>query len=172
MVPTQNLGHQKCGSVEKLQADLEVAAKRDERARGRELKRVAGERERQLWEEIESKKQIIDEPGVKVIDISFDFESVVGTKLSNTGFVLHLLRSKYKFSISACVGAVLRNLKSLIEILYCFIEVGFHFPSGFKVNIADTRVFHLVCGTGKYQRALNLRKAKPSIDLCPGLKVK
>ena len=40
------------------------------------------------------KKQIIDEPGVKVIDISFDFESVVGTKLSNTGFVLHLLRSK------------------------------------------------------------------------------
>ena len=94
LVPTQNLGHQKCGSVEKLQADLEVAAKRDERARGRELKRVAGERERQLWEEIESKKQIIDEPGVKVIDISFDFESVVGTKLSNTGFVLHLLRSK------------------------------------------------------------------------------
>ena len=73
LVPTQNLGHQKCGSVEKLQADLEVAAKRDERARGRELKRVAGERERQLWEEIESKKQIIDEPGVKVIDISFDF---------------------------------------------------------------------------------------------------
>ena len=58
------------------------------------MKRIAGERERPLWEEIESKKQIIDEPGVKVIDISFDFESVVGTKLSNTGFVLHLLRSK------------------------------------------------------------------------------
>ena len=67
---------------------------------------------------------------------------------------------------------VLRNLKSLIEILYRFIEVGFHFLSGFKVNIADTRVFHLVCGTGKYQRALNLRKGKPSIDRCPGLKVK
>ena len=32
LIPTQNLGHQKCGSVEKLQADLEVAAKRDERA--------------------------------------------------------------------------------------------------------------------------------------------
>ena len=61
MVPTQNLGHQKFGSVEKLQADLEVAAKRDERARGRELKRAAGvKRERHLWEEIESKKQIID----------------------------------------------------------------------------------------------------------------
>ena len=60
MVPTQNLGHQKRGSVETLQADLEVAAKRDERARGRELKRAAGERERQLWEEIESKIQIID----------------------------------------------------------------------------------------------------------------
>ena len=85
-----DLGHQKCGSVEKLQANLEAAAKRDcERARDRELKRVAGERERQLWEEIESKKQIIDEPGVKVIDISFYVESVVGTKLSNTGFVLH-----------------------------------------------------------------------------------
>ena len=90
LIPTQNLGHQKCGSVEKLQANLEAAAKRDcERARDRELKRVAGERERQLWEEIESKKQIIDEPGVKVIDISFYVESVVGTKLSNTGFVLH-----------------------------------------------------------------------------------
>ena len=90
MVPTQNLGHQKCGSVEKLQANLEVAAKRDcERARDREQKRVTGERERQLWEEIESKKQIIDEPVVKVIDISFYVESVVGTKLSNTGFVLH-----------------------------------------------------------------------------------
>ena len=58
------------------------------------MKLVAGERERPLWEEIESKKQIIDEPGVKVIDISFDFESVVGTKLGNTGFVLHLLRPK------------------------------------------------------------------------------
>ena len=67
---------------------------------------------------------------------------------------------------------VLRNLKSLIEILYRFIKVGFHFLSGFKVNIADTRVFHLVCGTGKYQRALNLRTGKPSINLCPGFKVK
>ena len=61
-VPTQNLGHRKCGSVEKLQADLEVATKRDERARGRELKRVAGERERQLREEIESKdKNLINQ---------------------------------------------------------------------------------------------------------------
>ena len=77
MLPTQNLGHQYCVSFEKLQAYLEVAAKRVERARGRELKRVAGERERQLREEIESKKQIIDEPGVKVIDISFDVESAV-----------------------------------------------------------------------------------------------
>ena len=34
-VTTQHLGHQNCGSVEKLQADLEVATKRDERARGR-----------------------------------------------------------------------------------------------------------------------------------------
>ena len=67
---------------------------------------------------------------------------------------------------------VLRNLKSLIEILYRFIKVSFHFLSGFKVNIADTRVLHLVCGTWKYQRALKLRTGKLSIDLCPGLKVK
>ena len=91
---SQNLGHQKCGSFEKLQADLKVVAKRDERARGRELKPFAGECKRQLWEEIESKEQIIDEPGVKVNDISFDVESAGGTKLSNTGFVLLLLRSK------------------------------------------------------------------------------
>ena len=103
MVPTQNLGHQKCGSVEKLQADLEVAAKRDERARGRELKRVAGERERQLREEIESKKQIIDEPGVKISDISFEVESAGGTKLSNTGFVLHLLRSNFLFPLASAL---------------------------------------------------------------------
>ena len=43
---------------------------------------------------VESKEQIIDEPGVKVIDISFDVESAGGTKLSNIGFVSHLLRSK------------------------------------------------------------------------------
>ena len=42
-VPTQNLGHKKCDSGEKLQ-NLEAAAKRDERARDRELKqRVAVE---------------------------------------------------------------------------------------------------------------------------------
>ena len=67
---------------------------------------------------------------------------------------------------------VLRNLKSLIDILYRFIKVSLHFLSGFKANIADTRVFHLVCGTGKNQRALKLRTGKLSIDLCPGLKVK
>ena len=67
---------------------------------------------------------------------------------------------------------VLRNPKSLIEILHRFIEVDFQFFSGLKVNIADTRVFHHVCGTGMYQRALNLRTRKPSIDLSPGLKVK
>ena len=104
LLPTQNLGHQYCVSFEKLQAYLEVAAKRVERARGRELKRVAGERERQLREEIESKKQIIDEPGVKVIDISFDVESAGGTKLSNTGFVLHLLRSNFLFPLASALA--------------------------------------------------------------------
>ena len=68
------------------------------------MKRVAGERERQLREEIESKKQIIDEPGVKVIDISFDVESAGGTKLSNTGFVLYLLRSNFLFPLASALA--------------------------------------------------------------------
>ena len=84
-VPTQNLGHDKYDSAEKLQADSEVAAKRDERARDRERKRVA-EEERRLREEIEAKKQKVNEPGAKVMDISFDFDSAmeVGTD-SETG---------------------------------------------------------------------------------------
>ena len=45
-VPTQNLGHNKCDSAQEVQVQLEAAAKRDERARDRELKRVAAERER------------------------------------------------------------------------------------------------------------------------------
>ena len=79
-VPTQNLGHDKYDS-----ADSEVAAKRDERARDRERKRVA-EEERRLREEIEAKKQKVNEPGAKVMDISFDFDSAmeVGTD-SETG---------------------------------------------------------------------------------------
>ena len=123
----------------------------------------------------------------KAIDISFDVESVVGTKLSNTGPCFAVAEVKIKvFHFRLCrrwhlrflKGAfsedfrVVRNLKSLTEILYRFIDVSFQFLSRFKVNIADTRVFHLVCGTGKYQRALNLRTGKPSINLCPGLKVK
>ena len=66
----QNLGRQICGSVEELQVDLEVATKRDERARARDLKRVAGERERQLQEEIESKKQKLDKPGERLSTFS------------------------------------------------------------------------------------------------------
>ena len=56
-VPTQNLGHKKCDSGEKLQ-NLEAAAKRDERARDRELKRVAVECEieKQFREETKRKK--------------------------------------------------------------------------------------------------------------------
>ena len=105
LLPTQNLGHQLCVSFEKLQAYLEVAAKRDERARGRELKRVAGERERQLREEIESKKQIIDEPGVKVNDGHFLRCRISrGTKLSNTGFVLHLLKSNFPFPLALALA--------------------------------------------------------------------
>ena len=76
--PTQHLGHQSCGSVEKLC----------------QLKHVAEERERQLGEEIESKKQKLYEPGENVIENCFDVESAVGTMPSDTGFVSHLLRSK------------------------------------------------------------------------------
>ena len=65
-VPTQNLGHDKYDSAEKLQAD--------------------SEEERRLREEIEAKKQKVNEPGAKVMDISFDFDSAmeVGTD-SETG---------------------------------------------------------------------------------------
>ena len=55
-VPTQNLGHKKCDSGEKLQ-NLEAAAKRDERAR--ELKQrvaVECEIEKQFREETKRKK--------------------------------------------------------------------------------------------------------------------
>ncbi len=74
-IPTQNLGHNKFDSAQEIQVELEAAAKRDERARDRELKRVATERERRLREEINAKKQKIDEPGQKIMDISFDIDS-------------------------------------------------------------------------------------------------
>ena len=156
-------------------------------ARGRELKRVAGERERQFWEEIESKKtnnwltrnkgyrhffrcRISSGHQAQQYRLCFAFAEV---KIKV--FHFRLRRRWHLRFLNAAFRKdfrVLRNLKSLIEILYRFIKVGFHFLSGFKVNIADTGVFHLVCGTGKYQRALNLRTGKPSINLCPGLKVK
>ncbi|CAH3181601.1 unnamed protein product [Porites lobata] len=81
-VPTQNLGHKKCDSGEKLQ-NLEAAAKRDKRARDCELKRrVAVEREieKQLREEIKRKKQKLNESGERVMDISFDLESVMNVE--------------------------------------------------------------------------------------------
>lgn len=55
-----------------------------ERVRDRERKHAA--EERQLREEIESKKESVDEPGAKVMDISCDFDSAmeVGTD-SETG---------------------------------------------------------------------------------------
>ena len=101
----------------------------------------------------------------KVIDISFDVESAVGTKLSNTGLFFAFAEVKIKvfhfrwhlWFLNEAFSKefrVVRNLKSLTEILYRFINVSFHFLSGFKVNIADSRVFHLVCGTGKYHRDL------------------
>ena len=79
-VPTQNLGHNKCDSSQEMQVELDAAAKRDERARDRELKRVAAERERWLREEIESKKQKIDEPRQKIMDIAFDIDSAMELK--------------------------------------------------------------------------------------------
>ena len=116
-----------------------------------------------------SKKQILDEPGEKSYRHFLDVESAVGTKLSNTGLCFAFAEVKIKvFHFRLCRrwhlwflnGAfskefrVVRNLKSLTEILYRFINVSFHFLSGFIVNIADSRVFHFVCGTGKYHRDL------------------
>ena len=81
-VPTQNLGYNNFDPIEKLEAGLAAAAKRDERTRERELKRaererqhneeVKAEKERQLQEEIKAKRQKLNEPGEKVIDISFE----------------------------------------------------------------------------------------------------
>lgn len=56
-IPTQNLGHDKCDSVEKIQAHLEAAAKRDKRSRDPEMKCVVAENEKRLREEIEAKRQ-------------------------------------------------------------------------------------------------------------------
>ena len=64
--PKLNLSHEKCDSAEKLQGSLEAAAKRDERTRDRELKSIAAE--------IESKKQKLNEPGEKVMDISLNLD--------------------------------------------------------------------------------------------------
>ena len=116
-----------------------------------------------------SKNKYLMNQEKKVIDISADVESAVGTKLSNTGLCFAFAEVKIKvFHFRLCRrwhlwflnGAfskefrVVRNLKSLTEILYRFINVSFHSLSGFKVNIADSRVFHLVCETGKYHKDL------------------
>ena len=79
--PTQHLGHQSCGSVEKLC----------------QLKHVARERERQLGEEIESKKQKLYEPGENVIENCFDVESAVGTMPINTRLCLAFAEVKISF---------------------------------------------------------------------------
>ena len=104
-VPTQNLGHKKCDSGEKLQ-NLEAAAKRDERARDRELKRrVAVEREieKQLREEIKRKKQTLNESGERVMDISFDLESVMNVEPESgeTGTATQTEEFEYLFRTSA-----------------------------------------------------------------------
>lgn len=67
----------KYDSIEKLQVGLEVATKRDERARDRVMKRVAVENEKRLQEETDSKRQKIGELGEKVMDISFDADSAM-----------------------------------------------------------------------------------------------
>lgn len=76
-VPTQNLGHTKCSSAEKLRNDLENAAKRYDRVRDRELKRVA--QEKQSQENLKCKKQKLNElnPQLKeqVTNIQFNASS-------------------------------------------------------------------------------------------------
>ena len=98
-IPTQNLGHDKCDSVEKLQADLEAAAKRDERARDREMKRVVAENEKRLREEIEAKRQKLGEPGKKVIDISFNSDSAMEVE-TETGTATQTEEFDYLFHTS------------------------------------------------------------------------
>ncbi|PFX16143.1 hypothetical protein AWC38_SpisGene19597 [Stylophora pistillata] len=98
-IPTQNLGHNKCDAAEKLQADLEAAGKRDERVRDREMKRVAAENEKRLREEIEAKRQKIDEPGEKVSDISFNLDSAMEVE-TETGTATQTEEFDYLFHTS------------------------------------------------------------------------
>ena len=101
-------------------------------------------------------------------------------KFSTAGSVVNILSPEKRLNCGiVTIQICFRLPKSRSSEMWFFrkassrsIKVSFHFLSGFKVNIADTRVFHLVCGTGKYQRALKLHTGKLSIDLCPGLKVK
>ncbi|PFX25495.1 hypothetical protein AWC38_SpisGene9882 [Stylophora pistillata] len=104
-IPTQNLDHDKCDSVEKLQADLETAAKRDQRARDREMKRIVAENEERLMEEIEAKRQKIGEPGEKVTYISFNSDSAMkvetetgtATQTEQFCYLLHTSTAKPPF---------------------------------------------------------------------------
>ena len=77
----------------------------------------------------------------------------------STGFDLHLLRMEQNCSISACVGAgtsdwerglsvstfEIPESSRFCKIFYHFVKVGFHFLGAFKVDVADSRVFYLVC---------------------------
>lgn len=101
-VPTQNLGHGKRDSAGKLQANLEAAVKRDEKARDRELNRIPAGHER-LREEIKSKKQKLNEPGEKVMDISFDLVPAmeVETQSSEMGTATQTVEFDYLFRTAA-----------------------------------------------------------------------
>ncbi|CAH3145832.1 unnamed protein product [Porites lobata] len=93
-VPTQNLGHKKCDSGEKLQ-NLEAAAKRDKRARDRELKRRVAK--------LSAKKQKLNESEERVMDISFDLESVMNVEPESgeTGTATQTDEFEYLFRTSA-----------------------------------------------------------------------
>ena len=93
--PKLNLSHEKCDSAEKLQGSLEAAAKRDERTRDRELKSIAAE--------IESKKQKLNDPGEKVMDISLnlDLAMEVDTQSSETETATQTEEFDYLFRIAA-----------------------------------------------------------------------
>ena len=88
-----------------VQADQEAAAKRDEGARDREMKRVVAENDKRLRQEIEAKRLIVDEQGEKVIDISFNSDSArkvetetgTATQTEEFDYLFHTLTAKPLF---------------------------------------------------------------------------
>ena len=96
-VPSLCLGHGKKVSGKKLKERLDLSAKRDERRRHRESRKVKAQDRQREQLEVAAKKQKINEPGIKVEDIAM--ENVLTKTLE--------LRRRQK-SLTICLK-VLRN---------------------------------------------------------------